>query len=265
MRQRMLPAIATTGLGIALAVLTASPSFAAPGVSERAARAPEPEQCVTIDFEEASVTPLASTGSVPPSIRYRLKVSGMKSASNVQVKLVPLVYVRQPEFWGIEVIGCSSGIGLPVLTPYTVTHDFTGPLGTCGIEVIGATKTQQFDLASCTSLPLAGTSWVLDPASLGVPVPADSPITANFSESTVSGSTSCNLYQAGYKTGTGGAFGVGAISTTKRACDAVTGAAESAFLKRLAASTQFQVTKAELRLLGDGKALLRFTSAASAA
>jgi hypothetical protein len=36
------------------------------------------------------------------------------------------------------VIGCSSGIGLPVLTPYTAKLDVTHTVGTIGIVVVGA-------------------------------------------------------------------------------------------------------------------------------
>jgi len=56
----------------------------------------------------------------------------------MKVELLPLIYIRQPEYWGIEVVGCQSGIGLPVMTPYHVTLDISHLLGTVGIEVIGA-------------------------------------------------------------------------------------------------------------------------------
>ena len=65
---------------------------------------------------------------------------------------------RQPDFWAITVTGCSSGTGLPVVTPYTATLDFTGPLGRCGIEAVGATTRQQFDLAGCLTAPGTTTS-----------------------------------------------------------------------------------------------------------
>ena len=153
MRRRMTTTLTTTALGLAVALSTASPSLAATGsaAGERVA-ASAPEQCQTIDFEKAVVTPLATTGT---TVRNRLTVTGQKPAANVRVTLVPVVYIKQPDFWEITVTGCSSGIGLPVLTPYTATFDFTGSLGRCGIEVAGATRRQQFDLAGCSSL-LAG-------------------------------------------------------------------------------------------------------------
>ena len=72
------------------------------------------------------------------------------------MSLVPLVYVRQPEHWGIEVLACptpgieTSSADGPVVPPfrlYKATFSFQGPLGICGIEVIGATTSQKFDLA----------------------------------------------------------------------------------------------------------------------
>jgi hypothetical protein len=34
----------------------------------------------------------------------------------MEIKLNPLVYIRQPEYWGIEVVGCLPEVRLPVLT-----------------------------------------------------------------------------------------------------------------------------------------------------
>ena len=71
------------------------------------------------------------------------------------VPLVPLTYVRQPEHWGIEVVACpttkasalADGPVVPPFRVYKASITFFGPLGTCGIEVIGATTRQAFDLA----------------------------------------------------------------------------------------------------------------------
>ena len=64
----------------------------------------------------------------------------------MEVRLVPLVYIQRPDYWGIEVIGCQSGIGLPMEAPYAVTLDITHVLGKKGIEVIGATRTEKRDV-----------------------------------------------------------------------------------------------------------------------
>jgi hypothetical protein len=64
----------------------------------------------------------------------------------MDVQLVPLVYVRQPEYWGIEVVGSLHGIGLPAEASYEVSLAVTSFLGTAGVEVIGATAQQRIDI-----------------------------------------------------------------------------------------------------------------------
>jgi hypothetical protein len=156
MQRRMFSMPAAVGLGLALALLAAAPSRSAPVPSGAATT--DPPRCRTVDFTTATVKPLASTGPVSSPIRYRLTVEGSAPSSDVSVSLRPLVYVQQPTYWGIEVTGCSSGTGLPVVVPYIATYDFTGPLGRCGVEVVGAGHRQRFDLAGCASLPLPGTA-----------------------------------------------------------------------------------------------------------
>ena len=263
MQRRMLSAIAATGLGLVLAASTTSPSLAVTG-GAGVTRATASEQCRTIDFDKADVTPIASTDPARPGIRHRLTVSGTKSGSNVRVRLVPLTYIRQPAYWGITVTGCASGPGLTVLLPYTVTYDFDATMGSCGVEVLGATRSQQIDLAGCRPTTLAGTTWLLDPTSLGVPVPTGASITANFSATGLSGSSGCNTYMTTYSTDATGAFKIGTIAMTARACDAVTMKAESTYLSRLTTSTQVQSTKTQLLLRNGGQTLLAFTPAAAA-
>ena len=64
----------------------------------------------------------------------------------MDVALVPFVYVRQPEYWEIEVVGTLRGPALPVPTPYSVSIRLDGILGTRGVEVVGATRRQRFDV-----------------------------------------------------------------------------------------------------------------------
>lgn len=99
---------------------------------------PVAESCRLIDFEEIEILILES---FPP--QYVLVVKGTKPYLNMTVQLVPLVYVRQPEYWGIEVVGCLPGIGLPALAPYTVSIPLSGITGTEGMEVIGATRSEK--------------------------------------------------------------------------------------------------------------------------
>jgi len=99
---------------------------------------PPVESCRLIDFDSVEILVLES---FPP--QYVLVVSGTKPYLNMSVDLVPLVYIRQPEYWGIEVVGCLPGIGLPATAQYTVFLSLNGVTGTEGIEVIGATRSEK--------------------------------------------------------------------------------------------------------------------------
>ena len=106
------------------------------------ARKPAPQSVRLIDFDRAEVHP----GFLPGT--YILIVSGTKPYVTMQVRLSPLVYVKQPEYWGIEVLGSLPGMGLPVLAPYTVALPLGGIIGSIGIEVIGANKKKQIAIMS---------------------------------------------------------------------------------------------------------------------
>ena len=94
---------------------------------------PQPSSCRLIDFDKAEVRPGIVSGT------YILIVRGIKPYLNMEVNLIPLVYIKQPEYWGIEVTGClPGGIGIPATEPYTAVLSLTGTIGTKGIEVIGA-------------------------------------------------------------------------------------------------------------------------------
>jgi heat shock protein HslJ len=108
--------------------------------------------------------------------------------------------------------------------------------------------------------PLAGTSWVLDPASLGVPLPKDRTITAKFSATQVGGTASCNLYNAPYQVRQGIYIKFGPIITTKIACTPETAASESMYLKKLAGAVFYRSTRGQLILAGVS-GTLRFRSA----
>jgi len=65
----------------------------------------------------------------------------------MQVDLVPLVYIRQPDYWGIEVVGClPGGIGLPAAASYTAWIKLSGITGTIGIEVFGAMRSEKLEV-----------------------------------------------------------------------------------------------------------------------
>jgi hypothetical protein len=109
-------------------------------MAENFAELPPSASVRLIDFEEARVVP----GIVPNT--FILIVSGTQPYLNMKVSLSPLVYIKQPEFWGIEVVGSLPGIGLPATAPYTVSLPLDGVLGTKGIEVIGANSRKTFDV-----------------------------------------------------------------------------------------------------------------------
>jgi hypothetical protein len=103
-----------------------------------------------IDFQQTNVvTPMI----FPP--QPRLVVSGVL-AFQMDVTLVPLMYVSQPTYWGIQVVGSTGDpephVSQPITSiPYTVEIDLAGITGTEGVEVIGATMTER--LAVPTSAP----------------------------------------------------------------------------------------------------------------
>ncbi len=78
---------------------------------------------------------------------YILIVKGKKPYLNMKVVLAPLTYVRQPEYWAIEVLGCISGISLPAVGAYDEFLPLDGIRGTKGIEVIwSGGETEKIDV-----------------------------------------------------------------------------------------------------------------------
>lgn len=103
-------------------------------MSSKFLSAPTSSSVRLIAFTQARIV----SGIVPHA--YILIVSGIKPYLNMTVRLSPLVYIRRPDYWGIEVVGSLPGIGLPATAPYTVALPLDGITGTKGIEVIGANK-----------------------------------------------------------------------------------------------------------------------------
>ncbi|HEX2035642.1 MAG TPA: hypothetical protein VHS99_15815 [Chloroflexota bacterium] len=102
---------------------------------------PPPASFRVIAYEKAEV--LAQRTNPP---RYVLQVSGIKAFAKMTVQLKPLVYVRQPEYWEIEVVGGLPGVAVPAKLPYTVTLPLGGTLGSRGIQVLGANRSDRFDV-----------------------------------------------------------------------------------------------------------------------
>jgi hypothetical protein len=102
-----------------------------------------------IDFERAEVI---SPMIYPP--QPRLVVAGLKPNPEMEVTLVPLTYVSQPPYYGIQVVATASAppgphVSQPIANvPFVAELDLDGYLGAKGIEVIGETKTEQITVSS---------------------------------------------------------------------------------------------------------------------
>jgi hypothetical protein len=167
-RRRLLALLATGAVaGPALLATTgASAAIPVPRPTPGPVPVPAPAPCHLTDFRVATVDPLVSAdpaatefGVPATQAGHRLTVMGDLPVP-AKVTLEPVVYIRQPEHWAIEVVACpvwTTGpvlnrpdVTLPVVPPsrfYRATFDFNGSLGSCGIEVVGATTRQTFDLA----------------------------------------------------------------------------------------------------------------------
>lgn len=117
----------------------------ASAVPEAFRMAPAPMNCRLVAFDEISI----NAGIIPDT--WFLTVNGSVPCANMRVQLIPYVYVRQPEYWQIEVTGClEGGICLPVVKPYSVTIPLANIRGTKGIEVIGSNNTVRRDVPPAT-------------------------------------------------------------------------------------------------------------------
>ena len=137
--------------------------------SERVVVGARPRAPEMLDFDSATVHPGIASGT------FVLAVTGKKPYSNMDVHLSPLLYIRKPEYWKIEVIGIRTGIGLPVILPYSVALPLDGIIGTKGIEVVGATKSKRINVSTVGVAPTvamaAPADAVLSPAEGAAPIP----------------------------------------------------------------------------------------------
>lgn len=101
-----------------------------------------------IDFAWAEVvTPMI----YPP--KPRLVVRGLKPQPDMDVSLVPLTYVSQPQYQGIQVVGTITADGPHVSQPitnipYYAELDLQGINGSEGVEVIGDTTTERIPVST---------------------------------------------------------------------------------------------------------------------
>jgi len=95
------------------------------------------EKWVPVDFENAEIHPGEKPGS------KILTVTGNAPRSSERgcpVKLVPAVYVAQPEYWVIKVMWDSADAIFTSLCPFNVSIPLDQICGTKGIEVVGKTR-----------------------------------------------------------------------------------------------------------------------------
>jgi hypothetical protein len=112
---------------------------------------PKPASHSLIDFERAEVWSLATPAVLGFPPQFGLGVTGITPFLDMEVELVPLVFTRQPEYWGIEVVGRLRGggeIGAAAVEPYAVSIPLSGITGTKGVEVIGATRSEKIEVPS---------------------------------------------------------------------------------------------------------------------
>lgn len=98
---------------------------------------------VPLDFRKAVVGP----GETPESLL--LTVSGDKprdARGGAPVKLEPMKYDAQPEYWKIEVLWDAAGATVPMVTPFTVSIVLDRFRGTRGVELVGQTKRQKISI-----------------------------------------------------------------------------------------------------------------------
>lgn len=109
---------------------------------------------------------------------------------------------------------------------------------------------------------LDGTEWVLVSWAASPPDPTGFRITAAFADGRVGGSSGVNSYGASYRTGLGGRFAVGEVSSTLMAGPEPAMRAEAAYLDLLKKARGYVLGEERLALVdGDGNELLVFAPA----
>jgi len=108
-------------------------------------------------------------------------------------------------------------------------------------------------LAGCSGADhkLDGTRWRLDVWTLSSVSPREFPITAEFADGRVSGSSGVNTYSGPYTVGPGAAFSAGPISSTQIAGSEAAMRVETAYLTLLNQATSFKMTDAKLTLYDE--------------
>jgi hypothetical protein len=101
---------------------------------------PPATTCRTLPYDTVQIVP----GIVPGT--WFATVRGSKPLKSMDVRVVPVAYVRQPEYWLMEVVGCYQSPTLQITGSYSVVADISTTRGKKGIEIRGANKSEKFEV-----------------------------------------------------------------------------------------------------------------------
>ena len=99
---------------------------------------PFAQACRRVDFDFVEVREPALAGG-----SRLLLVSGVKAWADLRVTLEPLPCRETPEFRVIEVVGRLTGPGLSAFVDFSAALPLEAVLGSRGIEIVGATKSER--------------------------------------------------------------------------------------------------------------------------
>lgn len=98
---------------------------------------------VPLDFRKAVVSPGEQPGTLVLTVTGDKPRNALRGAA---VKLKPLTYDSQPEYWKIEVLWDTANANIPIVTPFTVSLAVDQFRGTKGIEVVGQSRSQKISI-----------------------------------------------------------------------------------------------------------------------
>lgn len=88
-----------------------------------------------LDFDDAELVPIEGS-----PYAAALRVRGTAPCMNMKVRLIPVRYIQQPDYWAIHVVGdLPGGFCLEAIRPFDEVLA-PAPEGKKGVVVIGKTK-----------------------------------------------------------------------------------------------------------------------------
>lgn len=99
------------------------------------------EAPLLLDFDDAELVRPKEAGSGSTVLRVR----GQAPCLNMKVRLVPVRYIQQPDYWVVHVIGdLQGGVCLEAIRDYDEVLA-PAPLGKQGVIVVGQTKRKRLE------------------------------------------------------------------------------------------------------------------------